>query len=172
MKQPIDLAMLLSQKAGEHLVDAYHFSQNKDATSSLKEAEACIQAIILFQTSMEAIINEEVLNHPLLKEVKTEQEELHRHFKSLSFKNKWIRAYETLQLHETEYLNDYLTFYTEFRTPITHPKSRYISVQKYRFKAVCDGLENGWYTFQLLFAILGKQLTSWDEFCEQIGLQT
>lgn len=157
-----DIARLLSLKAGEHLKTA---QKAFEKAQEQKEIEASIQAVILFQTAMEAIINEEVFNHPLLDEVKQEEYELNKRFKSLSFKNKWKRAYDVLQIKDVDYLEEYLNFYTMFRSPISHPRSRYQALDKYTFKNVLSGIESGWYASQLLFAILGKDLTSWDEFC-------
>lgn len=167
MTTHVDIARLLTHAAGEHLVSAHDASQKKKAAP---ETEACIQTIILFQAGMEAIINEEIQNHELLAEVKKENDALLRHYKSLSFKNKWLHSYEALQIRETDYLYHYLHFYTHYRSPISHPRSRYIPVHKYRFQPVCEGIENGWYAAQLLFSILGKELTSWEAYCTQIGL--
>ncbi len=163
-----DIARLLSFKAGEHLALAGKAAESGDEQ---KEIEECIQTVILFQTAMEAIINEEVYNHPLLEEVKLEEYELNKRYKSLSFKNKWRKAYETLQIKDTENLEAYLQFYSYFRSPISHPRSRYQALDKYTFQKVCDGIENGWYAAQLLFAILGKELTSWNEFSKKVGIR-
>ena len=163
----IDIARLLAHNAGLLLAQA---EQARREQNQSKESEYCIQAIILFQAAIEAIINEELLNHPLLASVRREDNELHKRFKSLSFKNKWKKVYETLQIKETEYLEAYLRFYSLYRVPITHPKSRYISIQKYTYNLVIEGFENGWYAVQLLYAILGKDLTSWEEFCSVVGI--
>lgn len=162
-----DVARLLSLKAGEHLKAA---QKAFEKAQEQKEIEASIQAVILFQTAMEAIINEEVFNHPLLEEVKLEEYQLNKRFKSLSFKNKWKRSYEVLQIKETDYLDEYLQFYTTYRSPISHPRSRYQALDKYTFKNVMSGIESGWYASQLLFAILGKEIMSWDEFKKKAGI--
>ncbi len=164
----LDIARLLSQHAGEHLARA---SQFHTEGNTQEEIEACIQSVILFQTAMEAIINEEVYNHPLLEEVKFEEYELNKRYKSLSFKNKWKKAYETLQIKDTENLNSYLTFYSKYRSPISHPRSRYLILDAYTFPTVVKGIEYGWYASQLLFAILGKDLMSWEEFCQSAGIE-
>ena len=163
----IDIARMLAHSAGLQLSKAQTASREKN---QLKESEACIHAILLFQAAIEAIINEELFTHPLLAAIRNEELELHKRFKSLSFKNKWKKAYEALQIKDTEYLEAYLRFYSTYRVPITHPKSRYVSVQKYSCKSAYHGIENGWYMFQLLYAILGKELTSWDDFCNEIDL--
>ena len=165
----IDIARLLLNRAGFSLAEAQtaHVANNEQI-----ESECAIQAVILFQAAIEAIVNEEIFNHPLLETVKKEEEELNKRLKSLSFKNKWKKVYDALQIKEQEYLDNYLHFYSHFRVPITHPKSRYISIEKYSYKHVYEGLENGWFTVQLLYAILGKELTSWKEFCKQSGIRT
>ncbi len=162
-----DIARLLSLKAGEHLL---HAKRALESTDDQKEIESAIQAVILFQTAMEAIINEEVFNHPLLEEVKLEEFELNKRFKSLSFKNKWKRSYEVLQIHDSENLDAYLLFYSKYRSPISHPRSRYRALDAYTFEHVSEGIENGWYASQLLFAILGKEMMSWEEFEIAVGL--
>lgn len=167
MTTQVDIARLLTHAAGTQLAKAHIASQKKNAKG---EIETSIQATILFQAGMEAIINEEIQNHDLLVTVKKENEALLQHYKSLSFKNKWQKSYEALQIRETDYLLQYLHFYSQYRVQITHPHSRFLSVQKYRFTNVYPGMENGWYAAQLLFAILGKELTSWETFCHEIGL--
>ncbi len=163
-----DIARLLSYKAGEHLALA---KKAAEEVSDQIEIEQSIQAVILFQTAMEAIINEEVFNHPLLEEVKLEEYALNKRYKSLSFKNKWRKAYETLQIKDTEHIEEYLQFYSKYRSPISHPRSRYQSLDKYTYKNVCEGIESGWYAAQLLFAILGKELTSWNEYAKRIKIK-
>lgn len=161
-----DLASLLFKLSGSHLTFAKKYLESKNKSS---ETKSCIQAVILFQSAMEAVINEEVYNHPLLEEVKLEEFDLNKKYKSLSFKNKWSKSYEALQIKEDSYLKNYLNFYSKYRGPISHPKSRYQKLDKYKFKKVSEGLENGWYAAQLLFAILGKDMTSWDKFAKESG---
>lgn len=163
----LDIARLLAQNAGLLLSGAQKANAEQNYA---KEAECCIQAIILFQSAIEAIINEELLIHPLLEPVRQEDHELHKRFKSLSFKNKWKKVYDTLHITETEFLENYLRFYSTYRVPITHPKSRYVNVEKYTFRHTLEAFENGWYAVQLLYAILGKELTSWEEFCSSVGI--
>ncbi len=163
----IDIAQLLAINAGLLLAQAQKAQSEK---SEGKEAEFCIQAILLFQAAIEAILNEELLNHPLLEPVRRADQDLHKRYKSLSFKNKWKKVYDTLQIQETEYLDIYLQFYKTYRVPITHPKSRYVNMEKYTFPHVLEGFENGWYALQLVYAILGKELTSWEEFCAAAGI--
>jgi len=163
----IDIAKLLISAAGKQLTHSYEAYKKKDITYEIEE---CIQALILFQAGMEAIINDEITNHPLLSSVKSEESDLNTHFKSLSFKNKWTKSYEALQIREFEYLEAYLDFYSQYRIPITHPKRRYVSLSTYRFRKIYEGIENGWYAVQLLYAVLGKELTSWELFCKEYSL--
>jgi len=160
----IDIARLLTTSTGKQLLQSYNASQAGDIK---QEIETSIQALILFQAGMEAVINEEIGNHPLLAAVKAEDEKLNSSYKSLSFKNKWKKSYEALQIFEYDYLNEYLRFYSQYRIQITHPKQRYMSLSKYRFNRIYDGIENGWYAMQLLYAVLGKELTSWEEYCKE-----
>jgi len=163
----VDIAKLLISAAGKQLAHSYEAYKKKDITYEIEE---CIQALILFQAGMEAIINDEIANHPLLSSVRGEEQSLNSHYKSLSFKNKWTKSYEALQIRELEYLDVYLEFYSSYRIPITHPKRRYVSLSTYRFKKIYHGIENGWYTVPLLYAVLGKELTSWDQFCADYSL--
>jgi|GEM_PF-6199690 len=163
----IDIANLLISAAGKQLAHAHEAYKKKNISYEIEE---CIQSIILFQAGLEAIINDEIANHPLLSPVKAEEHDLNMHYKSLSFKNKWTKSYEALQIRELEYLNVYLDFYSRYRIPITHPKRRYVSLSTYRFKKIYKGIENGWYAVQLLYAVLGTGLTSWEDFCNQYNL--
>lgn len=166
----IDIAQLLSKKAGDQLCKAYEFSQQ---ANSKKESEACIEAVILFQACMEAIINEEIESHRLLSAVREENEEMHKKFRSLSFRNKWLQSYEVLRLQDKqEYLQNYLLFYTKFRVPITHPHSRFSDISLFTFSAVYEGIKNGWYAAHLLLTKLGKNYShdTWEGFCERCGI--
>lgn len=158
----IDIAHLLTSAAGNHLSLAY---QAKEVKQTVSEINELIQAVLLFQAAMESIINEEIHNHELLVHVRDEEQYLNTKFRSLSFKNKWRKSYEELHIKDAEYLELYLHFYTLYRVQITHPKSRSLPLKKYRYKKIYEGLQNGWYASQMLFAILGKELVSWEDFC-------
>lgn len=167
MTVQIDIAELLITQAIEHLVVASKLLSDED---ELSEAEECIQAVILFQVAMEAIINEEIERAPLLKEVKKENAALSTKYKSLSFKNKWERAFDVLRIPKRKELNAYFKFYSRYRVLVSHPKSRYISLQEYDFKNVYNGIKNGWIAIELLFTGLGKTRVSWEEMCKEVGL--
>lgn len=167
MTVQIDIAELLITQAIEHLVTASKLvSPNED----FAEAEECIQAVILFQVAMEAIINEEIERSPLLKEVKKENAALSTKYKSLSFRNKWERAFDVLQIRKRQELKEYFTFYAKYRILVSHPKSRYISLDQYDYKNVYKGIKNGWKTIELLYVGLGKSRISWEEMSENVGL--
>src|SRR3990167_8162284 len=121
----IDIARLLITNALEHLKLAEKFHK-KHISHPIDEAEECIQAIILFQSAMEAVITEEIENEKKLKKVFKENSELARTHHSLSFKNKWLRSFETLKIRDRKSLEAYFTFYSDCRVPISHPKGRYL----------------------------------------------
>lgn len=166
----IDIAFLLAEKAGKHLSQAYLYAQSGEHR---KESEECIEAVIIFQASMEAVINEEIESHRGLKLVREENEELYRRFRSLSFKNKWERAYVAVDLQdELHYLSSYFEFYTKYRVPITHPQSRYEDISEFNWQSVYKGIQSGWYAAHVLLAKLEKQYSqdTWEDYCNKCGL--
>ncbi|HRN70050.1 MAG TPA: hypothetical protein PLS49_02590 [Candidatus Woesebacteria bacterium] len=167
MTVQIDIAELLITQAIEHLVAA---SKLVSPNHEFIEAEECIQAVILFQVAMEAIINEEIERAPLLKEVKKENLALSTKYKSLSFRNKWERAFDVLQIRKRKELKEYFNFYGRYRVLVSHPKSRYISLDQYDYENVCKGIKNGWMTIELLYMGLGKTRVSWEEMIKEVGL--
>lgn len=169
MTVQIDIAELLVTQAIEHLVAA---SKLVTPDHELVEAEECIQTVILFQVAMEAIINEEIERSPLLKEVKKENTALSSKYKSLSFKNKWERAFDVLKIRKRKELKEYFTFYSKYRILVSHPKSRYISLSEYQYENVYQGIKNGWMTIELLYLGLGKTRVSWEEMWKEVGLLT
>jgi hypothetical protein len=177
----IDIGHVLAKKAGLHLVSARDFAQqitHKDINEESlvargNEIEQCIEAVILFQAAMEAVINEEIDSHQMLVKVKEENELLYKKFRSLSFKNKWERSFEVLTIKDKGgCLKNYLQFYTSFRVPITHPRSRYIQVDNLTFENVYEGMKSGWKAAELLYRKLKKKniLGTWEDFCIEIGL--
>ncbi len=167
MTVQIDIAELLINQSIEHLIAA---SKLVSPEHELVEAEECIQAVILFQVAMEAIINEEIERSPLLKEVKKENAALSTKYKSLSFKNKWERAFDVMKIRKKKELNEYFTFYSRYRILVSHPKSRYISLDQYDYENVYKGIRSGWKTIELLFLGLKKSRVSWEEMSREIGL--
>lgn len=168
MTVQIDIAELLVTQSIEHLVEA---SQLVSVENEFAEAQECIQAVILFQVAMEAIINEEIERSSLLKDIKKENADLSTKYKSLSFKNKWERTFDVLKIPKRKELNEYLKFYSRYRILVSHPKSRYISLKEYDYKNVYKGIRSGWITIELLFTGLGKSRVSWEEMCKEVGLQ-
>ena len=164
----IDIAELLVLQAVRHLSKSYISKSEKD---ELKEAEQCIQSIILFQVAMEAVINEEIEHAKPLLSIKKENTELSSKFKSLSFKNKWEKVFDTLSIRKRKELRDYFMFYSRYRILISHPKSRYVSLKNYQFEKVYEGIKNGWNAMQLLYVALGKSKISWEEICREVGLE-
>jgi hypothetical protein len=158
----IDIATFLFENAKHHIKLAKSFQSKKN--DEMKEAHECIQAIILFQTGMEAFINEEIESEKKLVSVKKEKENLASKYKTLSFKNKWELAYDALKIKNRSTLNLYMQFYANYRILISHPKSRYISLENYEYEKVYMGLQCGWESMQVLFESLGKSMKSWKEF--------
>lgn len=176
----IDIGQVLLKKTALHLIaakDAFlKFSNAQDNQESTlcrkQEIEQCIEAVILFQAAMEAMINEEIDSNQMLLQVKEENESLYKKFRSLSFKNKWEKSYQVLQIRDKgEYLKKYLQFYTSYRVPITHPKSRYIQVDNLTYFNVYEGMKSGWKAAELLYKKLKKEkvLGIWEDYCKEIG---
>jgi len=163
----IDIARLLITNALQHLKQAENIHK-KHKTHLINEAEECIQAIVLFQSAMEAVITEEIENEKKLIKVFDENNDLARKHHSLSFKNKWVRSFDTLLIKERKSLNAYLKFYSGYRLPISHPKGRYLSLEKYRFKDTLDGIKNGWQTIELLYKSLKKTYQSFDDYWKKV----
>jgi len=159
----IDIARLLITNALQHLKQAESLHKNHK-THLIDEAEECIQAIILFQSAMEAIITEEIENEKKLNEVLKENNELARKHHSLSFKNKWLRSFDVLSIKELKSLEAYFKFYSDYRLPISHPKGRYLSLEKYRFKETINGIKNGWQMIEILYKSLKKTYQSFDDY--------
>lgn len=183
VNENVDIASLLSVSAGELLAKAYQihtemkkYARNSDSYFELrsKERVVCIQGVILFQASMEAMINEEIENEPKLKVIKKKSDELNSKFKILSFKNKWELAFEVLGVPKncTTYLEKYLKFYIKFRVPITHAKSRYVEAEKFNFTNVYEGIKNGYYAVESFYTHLIKfsKEHTWKEFCKKVQI--
>jgi hypothetical protein len=174
----IDIAKILSLKAGEHLSRVYEFHKEM-STHQLqdqeyfalrrKEIESCIEAVILFQASLEAIINEELESDKKLEKVKKENDDLNKKFKMLSFKNKWLRTFAVLKIDKAseKYLENYLDFYIKFRIPITHARSRYVNAEQFNFPNVYSGIKNGYLFLEKFYQCLHKfeEEHSWNYFC-------
>ena len=182
VKVQVDIAEMLIRKAGKHLAEAYsaHYEATIPKISPKKllelqqqEAEACIESVLLFQSGMEAIINEEISTNKYLAGVRREREFHQRKVRDLSFKNKWMNSYKALELEDAErHLENYLEFYRDYRIPITHPKNRYFDVSPYTFAVTYRGMRNGWLAFMALVSEWedNARIQSWEDFCESCGL--
>lgn len=180
--EEIDIAQMLSLKAGKHIGDAYNLyneltteKHSNEEVQLIKklEAESCIEAVILFQACMEAVINEEIERHKNLIAVKKEKEKRLTRFRNLSFKNRWMKSFDELGMDPTiGALGDYIEFYNEFRVTITHPKSRFVNIEKYHFENVYEGIRSGWYAIELLYEKLDKVQPeySWESYCKNCGI--
>ncbi len=140
MSHSIDVVKTLIGLSFDHLESADGARKDDNVA---KERMMCLQAVILFQSAMEALINEEIASHPLLQSVKREEAKLNTTFKSLSFRNKWIHVFDVLRITKRSDLEAYLDFYSRYRVPITHAKSRFISLEKYTYGNVKKGIESG-----------------------------
>jgi hypothetical protein len=158
MPIPVDIARLLSSKAGEHLQESFTHSEEGITPNPRRETEESIQAVILFQAAMEAVITEEIENDSLLVNIKKENEALFAKHKSLSFKNKWEKAFDELKITKRPHLEAYLSFYSTHRIPISHPKSRYISLEDYSYHTIEAGINHGKKAMELLMKALKKKL--------------
>lgn len=173
---------MLIHKAGMHLAhaSARYWEQTIPGTEPKQivqlreeEAEACIEAILLFQSGMEAIINEEITSNNKLSGVRKEREFHQKKVRDLSFKNKWEHSYKAVDLTDAAgYLSKYLEFYRDYRVPITHPKNRYFDVSPYTFPVVYHAFRNGWLAFMQLISTWedSAQIQSWEEYCVRHNL--
>lgn len=180
--EPIDIAETLIRKAGKRLGESYAFfwegaSPGLSDYQLLKlrqnEAESSIEALLLFQAGMEAIINEEISTNRKLAGVRKEREFHQKRVRDLSFKNKWENSYKALELEDSKkYLESYLEFYRDFRVPITHPRNRYFDVALYKFPRVYEGIRNGWMAFMSLSTSWEDKAKaqSWEDFCTECNL--
>lgn len=181
-KEQVDIAEMLIRKAGKHLAEAY--SAFWEATTPglsakillelrQREVESCIESVLLFQSGMEAIINEEISTNKFLAGVRKEREYHQRKVRDLSFKNKWENSYKALELEDSEkHLERYLEFYRDYRVPITHPKNRYFDVSEYTFPLAYSGMRDGWMAFMMLVSKWEDtaRVQSWEDFCDGINL--
>lgn len=183
VNENIDIAMILSTNAGKRLAEAYKLHQEMISSQlspqtyfelRSQEREACIETVILFQASLEAMINEEISSEKKLQSIKKENEELNKKFKALSFKNKWQKSFEVLKTsaREKKYLANYLQFYISFRVPITHAKSRYINAELFNYLNVYDGLKNGYLSVEVFYKKLEKFSSehTWKKFSKMCSL--
>ncbi len=178
----LDIAELLIRRAGIRLSDAYRAfweqtvpGLDEFAIHQLREteAQAGIEVILVFQSGMEAMINEEISTNRKLQGIRRERDALQRRLKDLTFKNKWEMSYQLLGVTDTHgYLDSYLSFYRDYRVPITHPRTRYVDVSEYRFPKVYRGIRNGWLAYMRLSTSWENeaQTESWERFCEECGL--
>jgi hypothetical protein len=181
-KEQVDIAEMLIRKAGVHLAEAYAafweattpgIPSKKLLQLRQREAEASIECMLLFQSGMEAIINEEITTNKRLAGVRKEREYHQRKVRDLSFKNKWENSYKAMEVEDTEkHLERYLEFYRDYRVPITHPKNRYFDVSPYTFPVTYAGMRNGWLAFMTLISMWedSARVQSWEDFCEANNL--
>lgn len=178
----VDIAETLIRRAGKRLGEAYAAFWEASTPGIVdyklvqlrqKEVESCIQAILLFQAGMEAIINEEINTNKGLISVRKEREFHQKRVRDLSFKNKWENSFKAMKIEDKQkYLEQYLEFYRDFRVPITHPKNRYLDVSGYRFPSVYQALRNGWMAFMSFASGWEKNAMdqSWENFCAESNL--
>lgn len=178
----IDIAELLVRRAGNRLGDAYQAFWNQTTPDldefgqqSLREqeAEAAIESVLLFQSGIEAMINEEISTNPKLQGVRRERDSLQKRLKDMTFKNKWEHSFQALGISPVpQVLERYLLFYRSYRVPITHPRNRYLDVSAYRFPLVYQGIRAGWLSFMQLSTTWESEARneSWERFCEECGL--
>lgn len=141
-----------------------------------EEFQFCQGAVIIYQASMEAIINEEWNESDLLDKVVLPDD-----LDDCSFAKKWDSAFEELDLDDSENLDPYITFYKEYRVPLTHPSRRHEieDTQKIRFYNVYEGFKHGWNAYIQLLKGIGKESfipetsnaeTAWEMYCEMTNL--
>ncbi len=179
MTQQVDIAELLVRRAGKRLGDAYarFWEQTSPNLQEFdqkhlreKEAEACIETVLMFQAGMEAMINEEISTNKELIGVRKEREYLQKRLKDMSFKNKWEQSYQALEIEDTsQHLEQYLEFYRHFRVPITHPKNRYFDISEYTFPKIYHGIRSGWLAYMAFSTNWEPEARedSWEQFCEE-----
>ena len=178
----LDIAHTLGHKSAEHMYRAHKICKEAYNLNSAKirwskalvvgtqldymrkyELEECIEAIILFQAMMEAVINHELDTNSKLSTLTKKQK--------ASFAGKWENSFNILSAFTDgkESLGKYLEFYKNYRIPVVHPKSRkkLENVENFRFPNIHEGIKNGWLAFAELSEKLGTphNKDSWTVFC-------
>ncbi|MCA9371957.1 hypothetical protein KC726_03590 [Candidatus Woesebacteria bacterium] len=101
------------------------------AGNTQKQQHHSMLAIIFLHLFMETFISEAIHSSPKLAELKKEEQELNKIYKSLSFKNKWKKTFDLLHIKPQSELDDFLAFDERFRAPLVHPKGAFINADLY-----------------------------------------
>jgi hypothetical protein len=100
-------------------------------------------SIILFQSMMEAIINDSLEKEKLLTSVKVKVND--------KFKEKWIESLKKLKQDTNEFIKYLNNIYRTLRYFIVHPKKRNLDdLNDVEYKDVYEGFKNGWKAYELL----------------------
>lgn len=181
-----DIARFCGLKAGEMLFHAYQsvckakqlieYNYNpldyqnlsiQLASERQNEFQFCIQAVILFQASMEAIINQVITTQPDTKEFI--EASLKKKWYQASFKDKWCKTLKKQKIELKNFEKYHENIYRTLRNNVVHPKNRYSveNAEKFIFPDVYLGFQHGWLAFAFLSQAVGSphDNNSWDIYC-------
>lgn len=138
------------------------------ASKRQNEFQFCIKAVILFQASMEAIINQAITTKPDIQEfIKVC---LKKKWCEASFQDKWEKTLEKYKIESENFKEYHKNIYQTLRNKVVHPKNRYSveNADKFIFSNVYSGFKNGWLAFASLSQVVGypHDNNSWDIYCD------
>ena len=97
---------------------------------------------MMFQSMMEAKINDCIENEPLLGEIKAQ---IAKNKRDDNFRNKWVSSLSLLKQDVSEFLVYFETIYKKYRNPLVHPnKIGLTAFNELSFEALLNGYKNGW----------------------------
>ncbi len=157
----------------------YHNLSIELASKRQNEFQFCIKAVILFQASMEAIINQVISTQPDTKEFI--EASLKKKWYQASFKDKWCKTLKKQKIELKNFKEYHKNIYQTLRNNVVHPRYRYLGepddssdekfifpADKFIFSNVYSGFKNGWLAFASLSQVVGypHDNNSWDIYCD------
>ena len=145
----------------------YHNLSIELAFKRQNEFQFCIKAVILFQASMEAIINQAITTKSDIKEL---IEVKYNKKKKPTFQDKWEKTLEKYEIELENFKEYHENIYRNLRNNVVHPDNRYSvkNAEKFIFSNVYSGFKNGWLAFASLSQAVGypHDNNSWDIYCD------
>ena len=157
----------------------YHNLSIELASKRQNEFQFCIKAVILFQASMEAIINQAITTKSDIQElieVKSNKK------KKPTFQDKWEKTLGKYKIELENFKEYHENIYQTLRNNVVHPRYRYLGekpddssdekfifpADKFIFSNVYSGFKNGWLAFASLSQAIGypHDNNSWDIYCD------
>ncbi|MEA5575741.1 hypothetical protein [Anabaena sp. UHCC 0451] len=147
------------------------------ASKRKNEFQFCIQAVILFQVSMEAIINQVITTKPEIQKFIEDSLKKKKKWYDATFKDKWCKTLEKQKIELENFEKYHENIYRTLRNNVVHPRHRYsgekpekliFSADKFIFSNVYSGFKNGWLAFASLSQAVGypHDNNSWDIYCD------